>query len=282
MSTGASPERVYRALLRLYPEPFRERFGDELVQLCGDLLRDARAGRGGRDGVGVTWLRIILDVVQTAPAEHLEQRRVARSLTRPASAVMKGLGLLGILGGLLFLAAFIPELPWSWLVFNLRLVLFEVGAIAVIFGMLSLRPPRWRWPTLLLGATAALANAWHLVMTIMFVNRPQPPAPDAEFRPIYGLAAMTMWFADAAFALVAFRLGVASKWGSLSLAVGSILAATGVSGLGMTQWLGDLAEPVTLVGVALVGLGWILLGLAVASRRRPPAERTAQAAPRDA
>jgi len=274
MTRPASQERVYRALLRLYPQPFRSRFGDELVQLAGDLLRDARDARANR-GVGRMWLGLLLDVAMTAPAEHLEQRRVAHSLTRPAPAVMKALGLLGILGGLLLVVAFVPDLPWSWLVFNLRLVLFEVGAIAVIVAVLSLRPSRWRWPMLLVGATAALANAWHLVMTIMFVNRPQPPAPDAEFRPIYGLAAMTMWFADAAFALVAFRLGVASKWGSLSLAVGSILAVTGVSGLGLTQLLGDLAEPVTLVGVALVGLGWVLLGLAVATRRRPIAAATA-------
>jgi len=69
MTAPASHERVYRALLRLYPKPFRSRFGDELVQLSGDLLRDAHDGRGGGGGGGsvvVTWLRLLLDIVLTA------------------------------------------------------------------------------------------------------------------------------------------------------------------------------------------------------------------------
>ncbi|MCI0582884.1 MAG: hypothetical protein L0227_08315 [Chloroflexi bacterium] len=55
-------ERVYLVLLRCYPTAFRERFGDELVQLAGDLLRDARTGRVGSSGVAGTWLRLFLDV----------------------------------------------------------------------------------------------------------------------------------------------------------------------------------------------------------------------------
>jgi hypothetical protein len=37
-------ERVYRALLRLYPANYRDRFSGEMLQLFHDKLRDARTG----------------------------------------------------------------------------------------------------------------------------------------------------------------------------------------------------------------------------------------------
>ena len=57
-------ERVYSALMQLYPAAFRERYRDEMVRLFADQLRDARAGRApGR--VAMTWLRTL---AETAPA----------------------------------------------------------------------------------------------------------------------------------------------------------------------------------------------------------------------
>jgi len=261
-------ERLYRSLLRLYPKLFRVRFGDELVQLFGDVMRDAGEGRGGRGGIGGAWVRILADIALTAPAERLDQRRVAHSISRPASAVTKALGLLGIVGGAFLLAGLIPNLPWFWVIFNLRLVPFEAGAIAVILAIHALQAGRSRWASLVVALPAILANAWHLVMTILFVNRPQPPLPDPEFRPTYALAAMSMWFANVAFGLVALRLGVVSRWGSLALTVGSVLAASGFFGL-ETSPLAGLVPTLSWIGILLVGVGWVLLGVTVAMRRRP-------------
>ena len=265
---GSAGERLARFLLRLYPEPFRTRFGDDLVQLTCDVLRDARAGRPGSSGVLVTWLRVILDVLATAPSEHLNQRRVAHSLSRPASTVTKALGLLGIVGGAFLLAALIPNLPWNWVVFNLRLVPFEAGAIAIVIAIHTLQAGRSHRLSLVVSVPAILANAWHLVMTILFVGRPQPPLPDPEFRPLYALAAMSMWLANAAFGLVALRLGIVSRWGSAALTTGSILAASGFYGL-ETSPLAELVPTLSLIGIVLVGVGWIVLGIAIATRRRP-------------
>jgi hypothetical protein len=80
-----------------------------------------------------------------------------------------------------------------------------------------------------------------------------------------------MWLADAAFGLVSLRLGVVSRLGALALAVGSVLAIMGMDRFGLTSAdnptiLGTLA----LAGIALNGIGWILLGLDVATRRRAP------------
>jgi hypothetical protein len=268
---GASLERAYRALLRLYPEPFRSRFGEELVQLVGDLLRDARAGRGGRGGVASTWLRILLDVVLTAPAEHLEQRRVADRLTRPASAATKVLGVLGVAGGLVLIAAFAPSLPWTQELFQLRLVLFNGGAIAIAAAMLRRTSAAASGLSVRATALAAiLANAWYLVMVVMSVGRPQYPDPDPEFRGIFLWAGVALWWADAAFGLALLRLPPLARWGGLALAIGSVGAFTGMGHLRLYDGdFGWFFLPASQIGIALNGIGWILLGVVVAMRRRP-------------
>lgn len=279
MSRPASHERLYRLLLHLYPSAFRERFGDEMVQLFGDQLRDARRG-GASAGTARTWLRTLGDLAVTAASERARRdRTVAHSLAQPPSMVNRLLGALGILGGALLVAALIPNLPWSWVVFNLRLVLFGGGAIAIVVAVLRLHPDRWRWPSLLVGVPTIVANAWHLVMSVMFVTRPQPPEPDPEFRPIYALAATAMWLTNATFGLVALRVGVVTRWGSLALTAGSLLALTGVGGLGFTRGpQADLVATLTTAGVVLVGVAWIILGLDVAFRRRAP-DAASQEAP---
>jgi hypothetical protein len=260
-------EQIYRALLHLYPGAFRDRFGDEMVQLFGDLLRDARAGRSG--GVVGTWLRTIGDLVATAPLEHLRRdRTVARSLAAPTTAT-RALGIIGILGGLFLVIALVPGLPWSAAVFNLRLAFFNAGAITVAVALLRRRDDGSRVLASGAAAVVILANAWYLVMTLLFIGRPQPPEPDPEFRPLYFYAAVALWVADAIYGLVALRIGVVSRLASLALAVGALLALTGVGGLGFTSGpLAGIIEPLTTVGIVLVGLGWIGLGLDVATRHR--------------
>ena len=67
---------VYRAALRLYPRPFREHYGEPMVQVFGDQLRDfgARA-----------WFRMIFDLVRNVPAQRVE---AAMSSTSPAARVV--------------------------------------------------------------------------------------------------------------------------------------------------------------------------------------------------
>jgi putative ABC transport system permease protein len=64
-------DRVYRALLRLYPRDFRDRFGDDMT----DFFRDARiAARrsGGSLGVARAWGRAAADIARVASIERTE------------------------------------------------------------------------------------------------------------------------------------------------------------------------------------------------------------------
>lgn len=56
-------QSLYRALLTLYPRSFRESYGEPMVQLFGDRLRDV----GAR-----AWLRAVPDLIRTIPSERIE------------------------------------------------------------------------------------------------------------------------------------------------------------------------------------------------------------------
>ena len=275
MSARASHERAYRALLRLYPEPFRQRFGAELVQLFGDVMRDAREGRGGRGSIAGTWSRLLLDVALTAPAEHLEQRRVAHTLTAGPSPWIRLLGLLGVAGGLVLVAVWLPILDVIPATFNLgRLFLFNLGAIAITAATLRRSSDATAGTTMRIAAvTALLANAWYLAMVVLSVGRPEYPEPDPAFRGVFLWAGVAMWWADAAFGLALLRRPGPARWGALALAIGSVGAFTGMGHLRLYDGeLGWFFLPASQIGIALNGIGWMILGLAVATRRRPIVE----------
>lgn len=76
--SGDAP-RLFRALLRLYPRAFRERFGSGMAETFAAELRDAR-GRGAR-AVTLLWLRMVLRTPFLATEERWGALRgtVARS-----------------------------------------------------------------------------------------------------------------------------------------------------------------------------------------------------------
>jgi putative ABC transport system permease protein len=56
-------DRLYRALLRLYPAEFRDEYGREMTQLVRD--------RAARESASRLWLDVAADLARTAPKEHL-------------------------------------------------------------------------------------------------------------------------------------------------------------------------------------------------------------------
>ncbi len=62
---------VYRLLLRVYPRPFRARFGSLMQATFRDAVLDARHRAGAR-GVAALWLHTLRDLVRSATRERLE------------------------------------------------------------------------------------------------------------------------------------------------------------------------------------------------------------------
>ena len=92
MAPSSWHERLYRALLRLFPAEFRGDFGDEMA----DDFRQQRldAATGGTAPVARLWTRTALDMGRRAPLEHLDVLRrdaayaVRLLLRRPGFAVI--------------------------------------------------------------------------------------------------------------------------------------------------------------------------------------------------
>jgi hypothetical protein len=261
-SAAGGRERLYRGLLRLYPADYRARYAEQQVQLFADQKRDSGATRA--------WLRAPIDVLSTAASEHLRRNRtVAHSMTIAPSPAGRLLGLLGVIGGGFLLLGYINLDEWTPDLFNLRLLLFNLGAIAVGLAAYPRHAAVSR-PLALAGTIPVVAaNLAYLLFTLKLVAQPGQLGP-GDYQPVglFILAAAAMWLTDAWFGLVAVRMNVLNRWSALALLVGSIAAFTGMSNFGLAP-SGSLMEKVILIGVALHGFAWVLLGLELAFRRRP-------------
>ena len=175
------------------------------------------------------------------------------------------LGAAGILGGAVMLSAFLIQIPTDLNV--IRIVLFNLGAIAITVAVHrrqgSLSPAAARTVTV----ATVVANATVLLREVLPYGPWHPFAGDNGLVLFY--AGIAMWLTDAAFGFVTLRLGVVTRWGALALAIGSLLAITGIDRLGLTSQADPtIFGPLSQVGIVLNGIGWILLGIDVATRRR--------------
>jgi hypothetical protein len=95
-------DRLYAALLSLYPFEFRLRFGSEMALLFRDCCRDQMQKRSLRGLAGV-WLRAVLDLATSIPRE---QGRACRRSDLPARAagLIDSVVILGIIGFHLLIA----------------------------------------------------------------------------------------------------------------------------------------------------------------------------------
>ena len=174
-------------------------------------------------------------------------------------------GLLGVVGGIVLLLAFVVEIP-PWLN-DVRLTLFFVGAMAVAAACYQ---PLARPGLGVAGVAVGLvlvANAWGLARGAIAAAFAIPVGP-GTFGVVYFWAGLAWWLADSLFGFAALRLGGWARFGALALGVGSILAITGMDRLELTTRDNPtIFLPLSLAGIALNGAGWIILGLWLLSRR---------------
>jgi hypothetical protein len=260
ISTGNRHERLYRSLLRAFPARYRSAYGEQMVQLFGDQLR--------RDGAAATWLRAIGELPATATTEHLRRNgAVAQSLSIPPTPASRLLGILGVVAGALILVGFLGLLGLNLSpdLFNLRLVFYNVGVIAVVIAVHRRQSSSGRRLALSAAILAVLSNVAYMLVILRVVAQPGEVGP-GDYQPIILTTAVTaaMWLSDAWFGAVTLKLGVLNRWSASGLIVGSVAAFAGMGnwGLAGATLLGDLL----LVGIGIHGLAWILLGLEVALR----------------
>lgn len=92
-------QRFFRIILLAYPREFRHEFGPDMVQVFRDCYRAAER-TGGPLGVWRLWLHTLLDLIRTAPKEHLEKLgkdgSVMNNLRKDALAFLGCIGIIVI------------------------------------------------------------------------------------------------------------------------------------------------------------------------------------------
>jgi hypothetical protein len=149
-------EWIYRRLLRLYPAAFRARYGDAMISLFREQLRDARAA-GERGSIASLWARCLVDLAATVPKQHFEKERkvpqvadgspVVLIQVRPRSSTQTPRILLALLPLWVFLgrAVAVPRaaepifanppamlgLPFGFMLLAFSFALMAVGAVVM-------------------------------------------------------------------------------------------------------------------------------------------------------
>ena len=127
----------------------------------------------------------------------------------PPSSAARVLGVVGVVGGLALISAFLPiAIPDD--LNTLRLAVFNVGAIAVAV-VVARTAGAGRRSLAVIAAAVVLANAWYLVMTVVATTVARPFAGD--FGLVYFWAGVAMWLAGfGAWVSPSFAVRGSGRW----------------------------------------------------------------------
>lgn len=70
-TTFQTSRRIYAATLLLYPVTLRRQFGDEMIEVFADQMRDAQQNDGWRGQTRV-WFCVARETLCTAASSHLQ------------------------------------------------------------------------------------------------------------------------------------------------------------------------------------------------------------------
>lgn len=283
-TSGSAPRatslRVYSRLLRVYPAEFRLRYAAEMLQLFADQLGDARRRRGG--AVAVTWIRALADLASSALSEHLRRNRtVAQSLTpfEPTRA-MRWLGLIGLVGGALLLAAFVTFAPFETRAANMaRLITFALAGPAVAIAYYRRQASAAPAMALVAAGAVVLSGISYAAWLVAALWIPSPFS--GPFGALNMFANGALWLSATVYGAVMLKIGrawqsmprgiaMATRLGAIAL-VGSGLALLGDDRLGLVDSdpFGPFWSAIAMIGLFLNGAGWVLLGGVLVFARSP-------------
>ncbi len=208
---------------------------------------------------------------------------MAHSLaTFEPTRAMRLLSLLGAVGGVLLLWAFISFDPFEALAANMvRLILFALGgaAIAIAFHGRQVQVA----PRLATAAAGAVVVSGIVYATLVVLGLWVAAPFSGAFGTLGFWTSWSLWVSAAVYGATMLRIGAAWRGMSRPLAIAARIGAIALLGGGVA-WLGDdrlglvdsatygqTVSAVAVAGVGLVGLGWVIVGavLVVGARGAP-------------
>lgn len=248
-------ERVYSALLHLYPSDFYTEYGSHMAQVFRDICRDAYQRRGGW-GLITWWWAALYDFLRTVIAEH---RKVSFIMSQ--TKFIQWSGWLCILGGVFFAASSVSQLQAGFQTYQLSIAALVPGMALITLGMLGI----WlRYNAHIhifgkLSLLAALIGAgiasvgW--LMTLMGMG---------SFWYIFFMGLLLYLGGHSVFGGFAATTHLLPKW-NFALLIGSALPLT-IAVLGFAGRDGSGPDWGAFIMLLLIGIGWIVTGWALNSK----------------
>jgi hypothetical protein len=271
-------ERLYGALLHLYPKQFRAAYGQQMRLTFRDACRVAYR-RHGAGGLLALWLPSLFDLFKSA----LEERARQGDFTMSKARLIALAGPLTILIGLMWMVASIGEMviliePASadtfWDIF--WFIPVSLSFIPMLFALIGTRlrfhqaagvPSR-------LGLMLSVAGCAGMIVFVLASILLGVVAPEVEqvVWPDYIMAVcvLSIMFGYVLFGVDTLRYKLLPRWNLLPLLVGSTVVFRLAP-----EWIGvpsydPLQLAASFVHFAITGASWVLLGLAMMDQGREP------------
>ncbi|HET6974955.1 MAG TPA: hypothetical protein VFI24_01430 [Pyrinomonadaceae bacterium] len=189
----SNSKRLYQLLLLAYPRDFRVAYGPEMTQLFRDCYRDTHSR--GLLTMADFWLRVIIDVMRTAPLERFETLRkgeTMKNLKRDAMGLVAcliitlvaftllGYGRKHEVGSILMIGHALDAIVTAGVIGNI--VIF---ALMIAKGLSSFRTALW---------SLAIVNGALLLLVTLIGSRVDPQFSFATIFVAY-LASFIFWVA---------------------------------------------------------------------------------------
>jgi len=167
MATNVAGRRYrtwYAMLLRLYPRPFRERFGEGMAQTFHDLCREHRDARRGLFGLAL-WIFFETSVgIVRENTTHMSQ--LGKTMLRVA------LGALAVLMVPLVASQFVEDWNWDAGAFVRVYVLFFVTGM--VFALVARRMGAWSYKAGVgVALVAGFALGWSNMVQVADSGHPE-------------------------------------------------------------------------------------------------------------
>jgi hypothetical protein len=274
-------ERLYGALLHLYPKKFRAAYGQQMRLTFRDACRVAYH-RNGAGGLLALWLPTLLDLFKSALEERAQQGEITMSKARLIALA----GPLTILVGSVWLVASLGDLVlriglggdekfWDLFVVFWSIPFF-LSFVPMLFALIGTRLRFQQSAGILgrLGLALSVAGCAGVIVSVLAHLLLSGVAPEVEQRTWVNYVAvvclLSIRIGYILFGVDALRYRVLPRWNLLPLLLGSTVVLSlpfdwfGVPAFLPVQW----ATP--FLHFAITGACWVLLGIALMDQRREP------------
>ena len=270
-------ERLYGALLFLYPKQFRAAYAQQMRLSFRDACRAAYR-QNGAGGLLALWLPTLLDLFKSALEERARQGEIAMSKTRLIALA----GPLTILIGSMWLVASIGDfafrrgLAGDEAFLGFISIPFFLSFVPMLFALIGTRLRFHLSAGVLgrLGLALSVAGCAGVIVSVLAHLLLSGVAPEVEQRTWVNYAALVCFLSIRIgcilFGVDALRYQLLPCWNLLPLLLGATVVLSlpfdwfGVPAFLPSEW----ATP--FLHFAITGTCWVLLGIAMLDQRHQP------------